>query len=133
MIITRDFVFIHMPKTGGTFVHGIFKQIVANYKQEHPVKWYLNRIGYKLKLITPVYQKLTNVEYYEYPNNDVKGQHAGVSFIPEEYKKLPVISVKRDPAKKFISALLFSMVGAISNPIGNSFKRPVSTLSQHFN
>ena len=44
MIITKDFVFVHMPKTGGTFVHGIFKKIVANYKKNHPVKWYLNRL-----------------------------------------------------------------------------------------
>lgn len=107
MIITRDFVFIHMPKTGGTFVHGVFKKIVERYRKKHAIKWYINRIGYKMHIMTPVYQKLSNVAYYEYPNSDVKGQHAGVSFISKEYQKLPIISVKRNPIKKFISAYYF--------------------------
>ena len=96
-----------MPKTGGTFVHGVFKRVVERYKKDYPIQWYLNRIGFKMNITTPIYQKLTNVAYYEYPNNDVIGQHAGVSFIPKEYKKLPVISVKRDPIKKFISTYYF--------------------------
>lgn len=107
MIITRDFVFIHMPKTGGTFVHGIFKKVVNSYKKDYPIKWYLNRIGYKMNIAIPIYQKLTTVAYYEHPNNEVIGQHAGVSFIPKEYKKLPIISVKRDPIKKYISTYYF--------------------------
>lgn len=96
-----------MPKTGGTFVHGVFKKIVEKYKKDHLFRWYLNRIGYKMNLVTPIYQKLSNVEYNEYPNNNVKGQHAGVSFISKMYRSLPVISVKRDPIKKFISVYYF--------------------------
>jgi len=96
-----------MPKTGGTFVHGVFKKIIKKYKKEHPIKWYLNRFGYKLNLVTPIYQKLIDVSYYEYPNDNVIGQHAGASFIPLEYKKLPIISVKRDPIKKFISSYYY--------------------------
>lgn len=96
-----------MPKTGGTFVHGVFKKIIERFRKEHSFQWYLNRIGYKMQLRIPIYQKLSNVAYSEYPNNNVEGQHAGVSFIPKEYQKLPVISVKRDPIKKFISTYYF--------------------------
>ena len=107
MIITKDFVFIHMPKTGGTFVHGIFKKIIADFKQKYPVKWYLNRLNYRLSLAVPIYQKLNNVVYNEYPEKEVKGQHAGVLFIPKKNKKLPIISVKRDPIKKIISSYYY--------------------------
>jgi hypothetical protein len=107
MIITKDFVFIHMPKTGGTFVHGIFKKIIADYKKNFPIKWYWNRFSYKFNISTPIYQKLNSVSYYEYPYLHVKGQHAGVSFISKKYQKLPVISVKRDPIKKVISTYYF--------------------------
>ena len=107
MLISKDFVFIHMPKTGGTFVHGIFKKIVQAYKDEHPLRWYLNRFLYRLGLTTPIYQKLIGVKYDEYPNQTVNGQHAGVAYIPKRFKKLPIISVKRDPIEKFISAYYF--------------------------
>lgn len=107
MIITKDFVFIHMPKTGGTFVHGVFKNVIADYKKDHPIQWYLNRIGFRMNVVKPIYQKFSDVAYYEYPGNDVKGQHAGISYIPKEFQKLPIISVKRNPIKKFISTYYF--------------------------
>ncbi|WP_037348937.1 hypothetical protein [Sediminibacter sp. Hel_I_10] len=107
MIITKDFVFIHMPKTGGTYVHGIFKKIIADFKRKHPIKWYVNRMGYRLDFLTPFYQKLNDVSYDEYPNDNTIGQHAGVSFIPKAYKDKPVISVKRNPINKFVSAYYF--------------------------
>ncbi|WP_179022232.1 hypothetical protein [Winogradskyella forsetii] len=107
MIITKDFVFIHMPKTGGTFVHGIFKKIIAKYKKNNPLQWYINRLGFKMNFLIPTYQKLDNITYYPYPNKAVVGQHAGVSFIPIKYRNLPIISVKRDPVKKFESAYYY--------------------------
>lgn len=96
-----------MPKTGGTFVHGIFKKIIADYKKRHLIKWYFNRLGYRLKIDTPIYQKLVNVVYQEHPGESVTGQHGGVSFIPKKFAHLPVVSVKRDPIKKFISTYYY--------------------------
>lgn len=107
MIITKDFVFIHMPKTGGTFVHGVFKKIIKDLKRDHWFIWYLNRMQYKLGISFPIYQKLSDVDYQEYPGDSVKGQHAGVAFIPKAYSGLPVVSVKRNPVEKFSSAYYF--------------------------
>jgi hypothetical protein len=107
MLISKEFVFIHMPKTGGTFVHGVFKKIIKEYKRKHPLDWYFNRFLYRLKLVRPIYQKLDNIEYHDYPNHLVRGQHAGVNYIPKQFKNLPVISVKRDPVEQFISNYYF--------------------------
>lgn len=96
-----------MPKTGGTYVHGMFKKIIADFKKKKPMKWYVNRIGYWLGFSKPIYQKLNNVTYFDYPNKNVNGQHAGIAYISKQYKNLPIISVKRNPIEKFVSAYYY--------------------------
>jgi len=107
MLISKDFVFIHMPKTGGTFVHNVFKKIIQDFKKQNFSKWYLNRLLFHLGLVPPIYHKYSYIEYEEFPNYLVQGQHSGAKFIPKRFKGLPIISVKRDPVDKFLSNYYF--------------------------
>lgn len=76
MIITSKFVFIHIPKTGGTFVRDKLKTIDENH-----------------------------LEFFV--KDFIELKHAGVSKIPEEYKKLPIVCCIRDPESYIVSRFNF--------------------------
>lgn len=102
MIITNQFVYIHMSKTGGTFVSKILRQIhekrgdeiIECRAEDRPRRrWW--QVG---KTRRPQFLMLTNKQYSgEYD------QHGTVSQIPEEYAHLPVLTTIRNPYDRYVS------------------------------
>lgn len=109
MLIHNDFVFIHLPKTGGTFVTKTLQKVYVNGLR--------NRA-----LPKKVYDKIlvsTSLGEYEHkvihlkldqrvPNlNEEYGQHGGCNEIPEKYKNKPIYSIIRNPYDYYFSLYKF--------------------------
>lgn len=90
MIVTPKFVFIHMPKTGGTFVHQALNRIYGNkmYNQIREDYWgeTVKRLAFWNKPVA--YQII---------------KHAPCNDIPQEYRSLPIIGCIRNPLDWYIS------------------------------
>lgn len=97
MIVTAKFVFIHLPKTGGTFAQ---QMIMDSYKNLN----FRDRVKRKIGLI---YCNRLNLEK-KHKNSVVKvGQHGEVSLIPKEHKSKDIISIFRNPLTRYISQYEF--------------------------
>jgi hypothetical protein len=88
MVITNDFVFLHFPKTGGTFcethIMRLYKQRnrerLANLIQQNPVRWF-----HSLR------------------------KHAGAHAIPRYARYLPILSCIRNPYDQWVSRYEFKI------------------------
>lgn len=87
MILTRKFVFIHLPKTGGTFVSDALKRVVQRPRKGN----FLERLGRRWK--DPVLLDTL--------------KHGTVREIPERWRGLPVVSVMRNPYDRLVSMYNF--------------------------
>lgn len=87
MILTRKFVFIHMPKTGGTFVSDVLKRVVRHPRGGS----FFERLGRRLS---------------EPWILDVK-KHGTLREIPEPWRDRPVLSVIRNPYDRLVSIYEF--------------------------
>jgi hypothetical protein len=92
MIITDKFVFIHQPKTGGTFVTEVLKRIHAARAGRAllplPENWRLRRAGF-------IYAKSNNAK------------HARCDDIPEPHRSKPIVACVRNPYSRYISQYNF--------------------------
>jgi len=79
MIITDNFSFIHVYKTGGTFVDNTLKDL---------------------------YFKYPNLKFY-YLEDSIYKCHCPYSKIPEQYKNLPVLSIIRNPFDWYVSIYFY--------------------------
>jgi hypothetical protein len=95
MIITDKFVYIHMPKTGGTFVTSVLEQIYCRPKEEakHPPAWARLPGKYPPKR----YRRLGGPEM----------KHAGARKIPPQFRHLPVVGCIRNPYDRYVSEYHF--------------------------
>lgn len=98
MIITDKFNFIHLPKTGGSFVESI---LLENYKRRSIFQKFLNK--YKFK----VYHEKINTSETMPLDNFMWGQHGGKQFIPEKYQEKPVLGIVRHPFSWYLSIFHF--------------------------
>lgn len=99
MLITSDFIFVHIPKTGGTFINKVVRDI---YKPKRFGRAYniLNKlnVGRYCEHHTSS-EPYPNLEGYPY------GQHIGLRHIPETIK--PVFHVKRAPEEYYRSLYFY--------------------------
>lgn len=98
MLITKDFVVIHQPKTGGTFVIKSITDILhekAGIKKES----FLHKALRKSKLDYTILKYKT--PFRSFP-------HQPVSSIPKVHANMPVVSVIRNPFRKWISEYNFN-------------------------
>lgn len=88
MVITNDFVFLHYPKTGGTFCETHIKRLyqqnnrkrLANLIRRRPVRWYRSF-----------------------------RQHSGVHAVPRYALRLPKVSSIRNPYDRWVSHYEFKI------------------------
>jgi hypothetical protein len=88
LILTDRFVYIHQPKTGGTFVTSMLERIY-NYKKP--------RTLLRKALAPIVTQSMVNVE-----------KHGPCDAIPESHRDKPIIATFRNPYSRYVSQYHFA-------------------------
>ena len=86
MVITEDFVYIHLPKTGGTFVEQVLQRLFDNIGL-----WYLDTS-----------KKVDRVKFGS------RDQHESVREIPPAHRDKPVVFTMRNPYDWYISQYEFA-------------------------
>ncbi|MBN1966006.1 MAG: sulfotransferase family 2 domain-containing protein [Anaerolineae bacterium] len=119
MIITDDFVFIHLPKTGGTFVKRVLIQIheargdlIATYNATDADHVSLLR-AYRSR--NPVHRlrglvsgSSTLIHYRNYfPEMDRFNQHGTCAQIPAAQRDKPILATARNPYDRYVSRYEF--------------------------
>jgi hypothetical protein len=87
VIITDRFVYIHMPKTGGTFVTEMLRHLYGLRGSPNPWR--------------RTYWKLTIKNYTSL------NKHGTCSQIPREYGHLPIVGCVRNPFDRYVSTYAF--------------------------
>ena len=87
MIITNDFVYIHYPKTGGTFVTQMLYDVY---------------LGKKKKILNKVLTKITKYK----PLIEIN-KHGTCNEIPHKYNNSSILSVVRNPYDRYVSLFEF--------------------------
>lgn len=117
MLITDEFVYIHLPKTGGTFVRTVIQEyfetrhdliVLKRYDENNNLK--------KLKVLSGTWrQRLLNQDFGKQPKLTIlmigKGNgaiHTHCSQIPKEHQHKPIISCIRNPYDRLVSGYEFN-------------------------
>lgn len=94
MILTDKFVFMHVPKTGGTFVTQVLREILTPNIWD----WRMHAIGRRYGAYFPG---------YPYKYREIQ-QHAMRKHIPAPYAELPIASCVRNPYDIYVSEYTFN-------------------------
>ncbi len=96
MVITKDFVFIHMPKTGGTFVTEMLRKVYLGYRWRSD-----ESITLKVKcrhLRDRFLRRLSLSPWVD------RNKHGSCNDIPRKYKSLPILGCVRNPFEWYVSS-----------------------------
>ena len=105
MLITDKFVFIHMPKTGGTFVSSTLLRIHSSYL-DLPHDYFFSTPPKKLKLVSRnVTENFDSPKYGSVVNQLPK--HGKCRQIPQEHRKKQIVSILRNPYDWYVSQYEF--------------------------
>ena len=96
MVVTDKFVYVHQPKTGGTFVESILKRVhkSMNYQLTEKIN------NFKLT------GSLSGIKMVR--NGPGKNQHGRVIDIPKKYSKLKILATVRNPFDRYVSQYKFN-------------------------
>ncbi len=101
MIITDDFVYIHYPKTGGTFVTYILEQL---YKYKKRYKYLDNLLPKKILNKALRFPEIRNrIQGFIHTN-----KHGTCNDIPWEHRNKPILSTIRNPYNSLVSHYEFA-------------------------
>jgi hypothetical protein len=105
MVITDKFVYIHMPKTGGTFVTSVLFRIHNSTK---PTSTRYNS-AYRLLLsvLHPSRARLVNSLKLYGEIVDLEPKHGTCHEIPEQHRNKPILSTIRTPYDWYVSQYEF--------------------------
>jgi hypothetical protein len=95
VVITKDFVFIHMPKTGGTFVTEMLRKAYLGYRwsKEDVTTW-----DKCLHLRDRILRKLSLSPWVD------TNKHGYCNDVPSQYKSLPILGCIRNPFDWYVSS-----------------------------
>ena len=99
MIISDKYVYLHFPKTGGTFITNLLRdfydnQLVPSYQNKNCIK--------RLFQTKPFFSDYKKNEILD-DLLDKKGNHNGFSQIPKKHKTKPVFTTVRNPFDFYVS------------------------------
>ncbi len=89
MIITEKFIYLHMPKTGGTFVTALLKQL-----------WGVDQ---ESSFFTKIKQKVIRRRAFVNIN-----KHGVCYQIPSQYTHMPILGCVRNPYDRYVSQYTFN-------------------------
>jgi hypothetical protein len=99
MLITSDFIFVHIPKTGGTFINEIVQRLYKPKRFSRVYRW-MTKWGLWHRSCKLIISELKYPNLDDYP----RGVHCGLRHIPKTTK--PIMHVKRNP-EDFYKSLFF--------------------------
>ena len=104
MIITKDFVFLHVPRTGGNFVRAVLLRSSQKPRVIESVEPRLQLKNKYWRRVKRMYLQIVN------PLFPLEGGafHGAYVDIPERYQHTPVVAIKRDPLAYYVSCYLFN-------------------------
>ncbi|MCA9074653.1 MAG: sulfotransferase family 2 domain-containing protein [Planctomycetaceae bacterium] len=94
MILTDRFVFMHVPKTGGTFVTRVLRELLTPNLWD----WRIHAVGRRYGVYFPG---------YPYKYREIR-QHAMRKHIPARFSELPIASCVRNPYDIYVSGYTFN-------------------------
>ena len=97
MIVTEKFVFIHLPKTGGTFAQ---KMIQDSYRGLNPADFFKKMFGV-------IQCKKLNLKSRRRNRFGKVGQHGDANLIPAGHKGKDIVSIMRSPLTRYVSQYEF--------------------------
>ena len=100
MIITEDFVYIHYPKTGGTFVTKVLQELYQYKKQYRIFGKLLPKIIRNKVLQFPAIR-------YRVQGFNFKNVHGTCHEIPDEHSHKPILTTIRNPYDRWVSHYKF--------------------------
>lgn len=123
MLITDDFVYIHMPKTGGTFVTEVINRLhttraerwLSAYLPGKILKRIPNRILARMK------KNLIN-----------ENKHGVCREIPESYRDRPILATVRNPYDRWVSQYEFKWWMRYPPPWWNEYPRDLKEIQRMY-
>lgn len=98
MLVTEDFVMLNFPKTGSSYAREVIKRVY-----DTPDTGSFGVLE-KLGLNRPSVRELMMPKIHEAMYKGVKDQHGVWQQIPGKYKSRQVLSIKRNPFSRYLSA-----------------------------
>lgn len=112
MILTHDLVFVHFPKTGGTFVRRMLTKL-----DEARIK------GTWLAYLPPNIRRRVRRDFIDYDLSDK--QHDPCRHIPASHQDKPILATLRNPYDRYVSIYEFRYwaINAARYPLWNNVKK----------
>lgn len=109
MVITDHLVFVHMPRTGGTFVESVLRKIhqkrgdfIEERQEDAPTPL-------KNRLMGMVSKRSTFLNLLQQTRHGVWNQHGTIALIPQAHAHKPVITILRNPLDGYVSEYEFKL------------------------
>ncbi len=104
MVVTQKFIYIHLPKTGGTFVTTVLDRL---HRRVRPARSQSARIQRVIRATVrrSVARRERPQEYG--PILDLEPKHGTCHDIPSEFRHLPILSTIRNPYDWYVSQYEF--------------------------
>ena len=103
MLITDDFIYIHMPKTGGTFVTDVITRLHESAVAENVIVRLVSGIRGRKRLLSLI---------------DIQ-KHGTCSEIPREYRGRTILATIRNPYDRYVSIYEFGLWRSIPDFFGS--------------
>lgn len=95
MLIADDFVFVHLPKTGGLFVDRVLKDMLCSSRVMQGVHALRHRYGVAIPGFPYRYR--------------FGSRHGSCDAIPEQYRHLPIVACRRNPFDWYVSDYCYAV------------------------
>jgi hypothetical protein len=101
MLVTDNFVYVHMPKTGGTFVTSVLTRLHALREPAHSRHARLKR---QMSLLKERWRTLPALGSSQYgPLLSLEPKHGTCHDIPKTHRRKPIAATIRNPFDWYVS------------------------------
>lgn len=135
MVVTEKFVYIHMPKTGGTFVTAVLERLHHRVQPQKPHS-HVRRIARSVARLTGI--RRVNAQRSYGPILNLEPKHGTCHDIPSHLRHLPILSTIRNPYDWYVSQYEFGwwkktflyQPEVFPTPVGKAIERVLPSFIQ---